>query len=130
MSADKQTVRVDAVRRAGYQRYKVPVLGDVKAFGLVRLDFEDLIDLVSKGAVKHINEKSVPDGKQIEIREKRGGRKPPVRGKHAMRASAADGQSRTLQMSDTLFENAFFGGVVYRQTDVYLGYLYKAHNAV
>ena len=130
MSANEQTVRVDAVRRAGHKRYKIPVLGNVKAFGLVRLDFKDLIDLISKGAVKHINEKPVPLGKQIEIREKRGGRKPPVRGKHAMRASASDGQSRTPQMPDTLFENAFFGGVIYRQADVYLGYLYKAHNAV
>lgn len=69
MPLHQQTVRIDALRRAGDERAHVFILLDTEMRGVVWQNGENVTHFVSQRPIQHMQEKPVSDLHLFEIRQ-------------------------------------------------------------
>ena len=111
---DEQAVRVQKDRRARHQCDQIAAGSDAHAPQIVRVDLADARDLVGKGlSGVHVEHVAFPQfgepGEQGLVRHSR------VSGDDAVRALAADGQARAVQMAEPVVQRVRVGPMAHGQ---------------
>ncbi len=130
MPPHEQTLGVHAVGRARHECDEVLALHGLQRLGLVGVHHEDLVHLVGKRAVEHVQIEMVALLELVEVGEEARARQAAMRRKHAVGGLAADGQGRALQMPHAAGQRLLGGAVVDGQRLADLGNLDIAHHPV
>ena len=120
---------VDAVGRARHQRAQVAPGDDLQRGHILRLDDEDLVDLVGQYLVEHADGERIALDQLVEIRKQLRARQPAVAGEHAVAAFAADGQAGPADVPGGDLEHVVVRAVVDGQGDIDGRDLDIAHDA-
>lgn len=129
VSPHQQTVRVDAVGRAGHERDQVLSLLDLQSRDLGRQHDRDLVDLIGVRLVKNPNDEGIPLDQLVEVREELGRWKSPVTGQDGVRAFPADGKRASFDMAGGDLKDGVGHAVVDRKRDLDLLDFDIAHDA-
>lgn len=113
----EQTVRVDAVRRAGDERGPVLPGADAQEGRVGRVDHADAVDPVGERGAADEDVEHVATAGFVEAGEQEAVGQPRVPGQHRVRALAADGQAGAVQVSRALPERVVGGAVADGQAD-------------
>ena len=113
----QQAARIHPVGRAGHQCDQVLSGQNVQILRVVRLHLKDLVHLIGKDAVQHVDIEVVPGTQQVQIGEQCGGGQSPVSGEHAMGIRTAHRKRGALQVSHAPLQDLLAGPVVDRQVD-------------
>ena len=114
MAANQQTVRIDAVRRAGKKSAQILVFLNGQIGKIIRFHDADLVHFISQCSVQDVEQKLIAYHELVKIRKQPGGRQPAVTGQNGMRPLATDRKARPGHMADTSLKDFFIGRVVDR----------------
>lgn len=129
VSADQQTMGIDAVGRTGDQRAVILARLDPERRQIRGLHHADLVDLVGERLVEDHHDECVPFFEFIEIGKQLCRGQASVPGQRAVGAFAAHRKGRALQMSDGGLQDLLTGPVVDGQLDIDLGNINVAHDS-
>ena len=129
VAANQKAVGVDAVRRAGDQRTQVLALLDQQRLGVLRLDDQDLVDLIGEGLVKHADHEDVACDELVEVGKQLCRGQAAVTRDDTVAALAAYGQARPFEVADGDLKDVLLGAVVYGERDLDVRDLDIAHYA-
>ena len=129
VSAHQKSMGIDAVGRAGDEGAEILARDDPQGIGLMRLNDENLVDLIGENLIQNAENKGIALREFIEVGKELGTGQAAVPGKHAVGAFTADRQAGPIQMANSDLQHGFIGAVVDRQGDIETVDFDIAHNA-
>ena len=118
MAAHEQTVRVDAVGRAGKQGAQVLALNYLQGRHVLRLHDKNLVHLVGERTREHRDSEGVAHLHLVEVGEEPRGGKPPVCGEHSVGGGPAHRQAAPLKVAHARSQGGVGRAVVDRQPHI------------
>ena len=90
VAADEQAVRVDAIRCTGDERAEIFTGLDCQRAHLMRLDDQNLVDLIGQRLVERPQNENIPDDQPVQIGEQLCAWQAAMAGKDTMRVFSTD----------------------------------------
>ena len=128
--ADKESVRVDAVRSTGDEGAQIPSLEDFQAFHLIGQYDLDLVDFIAQRLADDLKHEAVSDLHFFQIGKQARRGKTGMAGQNSMGIFAAYGKGAPFQVAYALLEHRIGGPVINGQMRLDFGYVDIAHHAV
>ena len=130
VATHQKAVAVDSVRGTGEQCHQILPLLNRKALCLIRLDHENLVDLVAEDIIQYVEKEVISFFEFVKIRKQGRAWQSPVCGNYRVGVFTANRKRTSLQMACCLFQDFLVCGVVDRDLDVDLRHFHISHHAV
>ena len=130
VSTHQKTVAVDSVRGTGEQCHQILPFLNRKALCLIRLDHENLVDLVAEDIIQYVEKEVISFFEFVKIRKQGCAWQSPVCGNYRVGVFTANRKRTSLQMACCLFQYILLCRVIDRNFHVDFRNLHIAHHAV